>query len=290
MSGAAADARPSAAPRIGLALGGGSARGLAHIVVLEALDELGLRPAAIAGTSMGAIVGALYAAGVPAAEIRAGFVADLASPAAFARRYAGRLASGLASLWSPRRPGAVDIVTLFEVLLPGILRCDFSALKVPFVAVAADFYAIEPVVLERGPLIPALAASCALPAWARPVVIDGRVLIDGGYVAPVPFQVLRGKADVTVAVDVMSDPQRRGGAKMPAQPRASQARRGAMQLLFHSVTREMLKAAPPDILLRPAVGRFASGDFFKIEAILAAADGAREELKRELAQRLEDDL
>src|SRR5262249_32183527 len=129
---------PRSSPRIAIALGGGSARGLAHIVVLEALDELGVTPVAIAGTSMGAVCGALYAAGVPGAEIRAAFVKDLASPTAFLRQYVGRAASGLPALWSPRRPGGVDIVTLFEMFLPGILHCDFAALKVPFMAVAAD--------------------------------------------------------------------------------------------------------------------------------------------------------
>ncbi|HEX5959379.1 MAG TPA: patatin-like phospholipase family protein [Hyphomicrobiaceae bacterium] len=277
----------SSTPRIGLALGGGSARGLAHIAILEALDDLGLRPAVIAGTSMGAICGGLYATGLPAAEMRALFLAELRSRIGFARRNAGRLAAGVSSLWSLRRPGAIDIVTLFEMLLPAALHCDFSTLKIPFVAIAADFYAIEPVLLERGPLLPAIAASCALPHWARPVVLEGRVLIDGGFVSPVPFEVVRGKADVTIAVDVMSDPQCRHGAGMPALPRPSQARRGSMQLLFHSVTREKLKAAPPDILIRPAVGRFASGDFFKIEEILAAAASAKEELKRKLAEQLE---
>src|SRR5262245_55378228 len=173
MSGDAAGApRASGSPRIGLALGGGSARGLAHIVVLEALDELGLKPAAIAGTSMGAICGALYAAGLPASEIRTEFAGRLASRIAFARQTAGRLASGFGSLWSIRMPRVVDNVTLFEMLLPRVLHCDFAALKIPFAAVAADYYANEQVVLDRGPLIPAIAASCALPAWARPVVID----------------------------------------------------------------------------------------------------------------------
>src|SRR5262245_39441063 len=284
MSGDAAGApRASGSPRIGLALGGGSARGLAHIVILEALDELGLKPAAIAGTSMGSICGALYAAGVPAAEIRAVFAKELASRAAFMRRHAGRLASGFPSLWSIRNPSVIDNVTLFEVLLPEVLHRDFSALRTPFMAVAADYYAIEQVVLDRGPLIPALAASCALPAWARPVVLDGRVLIDGGYINPVPFDVVMERSDLTIAVDVTGDPQRRPGKEVPGR---IEAMTGAAQLLFHSVTRAKLKSVAPEILIRPAVGAFGALDFFKVEEILAAAAACKDELKRKLAQRL----
>jgi NTE family protein len=282
-----APGRPSGSPRIGLALGGGSARGLAHIVILETLDELGLKPAAIVGTSMGAICGALYAAGVPAADIRAGFVKELTSRAAYLRRLVGKLGGGISSLWSIRRPSVIDNVTLFEMVLPDILHCDFAALKIPFFAVAADFYAIEQVVLDRGPLIPALAASCALPAWARPVVLDGRVLIDGGYVNPVPFDVVKGRADLTIAVDVTGDTRPRGAFKAGMVPRPLEAMTGATQLLFHSVTREKLKWVAPDILIRPAVGTFSSFDFFRIGDILAAAEPAREELKRKLAQCLE---
>jgi NTE family protein len=267
-----------------VALGGGSARGLAHIVVLEALEELGLKPVAIAGTSMGSICGALYAAGLSATEMRAVFESQLASRAAFARRFAGKLPGGLSSLWSVRSPSVIDNVTLFEMILPDILHCDFTALRLPFVAVAADLYAVEQVLLDRGPLIPALAASCALPAWARPVVLDGRVLIDGGYVNPIPFDVVMAPARVTVAVDVTGDPQRRPGGKVP---NALEAMTGAAQLLFHSVTREKLKSAAPDILIRPNVGRFGAFDFFKIDEILSAAESCKDELKRQLAQRLE---
>ena len=271
------------APRIALALGGGSARGLAHIVVLEALDELGLRPVAIAGTSMGSICGALYAAGLTGAEIRAGFVGELTSRAAFARRFAGKLAAGFSSLWSLRSPRVVDNVTLFEMILPDVLHCDFAALKIPFAAVAADFYAMEQVILERGPLIPALAASCALPAWARPVVLDGRVLIDGGYVNPVPFDVVMDRADLTIAVDTTGE-TRRDGAKLPKVPPPLEAMMGAAQLLFHSVTREKLRSSRPDILIRPAVGSFGAFDFFRIDDILAAAAPSREDLKNKLIQ------
>jgi NTE family protein len=278
------EAASGAAPRIALALGGGSARGLAHIVVLEVLDELGIKPVAIAGTSMGAICGALYAAGLSAAEIRTDFENELASRAAFLRRFAGKLRGGLASLWSLRSPSVIDNVTLFEMILPDVLHTDFAALRIPFVAVASDFYAIEQVVLDRGPLIPALAASCALPAWARPVVLDGRVLIDGGYMNPIPFDVVQNRADITIAVDVTGDPKRRPGVKVP---NPLEAMTGAAQLLFHAVTREKLKSMAPDILIRPKVGAYGAFDFFKIGDILAAAESSKDELKRQLSQRLE---
>jgi NTE family protein len=280
----AADKFRPTGPRVALALGGGSARGLAHIVVLEALDELGIKPVAIAGTSMGAICGALYAIGLSAAEIRAGFEAQFASRAGFVKHFAGKLKGGMSSLWSLRAPGIVDNVTLFEMLLPDVLHCDFEAFRIPFVAIAADFYAIEQVILDHGPVIPALAASCALPSMARPVVLEGRVLIDGGYVNPVPYDVVMGRADITVAVDVTGDTQRRPGTRVPG---TLEALTGATQLLFHSITREKLKSIAPDILIRPPVGGFGALDYFRIGEILSAAASTKDELKRRLSERIE---
>jgi NTE family protein len=119
------------------------------------------------------------------------------------------------------------------------------------------------------------------------VVLDGRVLIDGGYVNPVPFDVVEDPADVIIAVDVTGDTQPRGGAKDSTVPRPFEVRVGAAQLLFNSVTREKLKAFAPDILIRPAVSRFRSFDYFKIADILAAAEPVKEEVKRQLAQHLD---
>lgn len=268
---------------IALALGGGSARGLAHVLMLEAFDELGVKPAVIAGTSMGAICGAAYAAGLSGAELRAQFTALFGKRIHFLKHVTGKR-GGLLHLWSLRTPGVVDNVTLFEMLLPEAMRCDFAALKIPFLAIAADFYAIEQVVLDKGPLIPALAASSALPSLTRPVVLDGRTLIDGGFVNPVPYDVVLERAEVTVAVDVTGDTQRRAGTRS----RTLDAITGSTQILFHSITREKLKSAAPHILVRPDVGGFGSLDYFKIEAILAAAEPAKEDLKRKLSQILAD--
>jgi NTE family protein len=276
---AAGEAAGKPGKRVALALGGGSARGLAHVLMLEAFDELGVKPVVIAGTSMGAICGAAYAAGLSGAELRAQFTALFGKRAHFLRHLTGKR-GGLLHLWSLRVPGVVDNVTLFEMLLPEAMRCDFSSLKIPFLAIAADFYAIEQVVLDKGPLIPALAASSALPSLTRPVVLDGRTLIDGGFVNPVPYDVVLGRADVTVAVDVTGGTQRRAGAR----PSTLDAITGSTQILFHSLTREKLKTTAPDILVRPDVGAFGSLDYFKIKAILAAAEPAKEDLKRKLSQ------
>ncbi len=269
--------------RVALALGGGSARGLAHVLMLEAFDELGVKPAVIAGTSMGAICGAAYAAGMSGAEIRAQFIALLGNRGYFLKHFAGKLRGSFSTLWSARAPSVVDNVTLFEMLLPEAMRCDFAALKIPFLAIAADFYAMEQVVLDHGPLIPALAASAALPSLARPVVIGGKVLIDGGFVNPVPYDVVMGRADVTVAVDVTGQPRRHHSRRVP---RTFDAISGSTQILFRSITREKLKSSAPHILIRPGVGAFGAMDYFKVEEILAAAAPAKEDLKRKLDQML----
>ena len=224
----AAPARPQAAdagaagherlarPRIALALGGGSARGLAHILMLEAFDELGVKPSIIAGTSMGSICGAAYAAGLSAAEIRAEFEGAAAQPRdVFRSASPASCAASLPRSGACASPSIIDNTTLFEMLLPEALHRDFASLKIPFVAIATDFYGIQQVVLDHGPLIPALAASCSLPGLSRPVVLEGRLLIDGGYINPVPYDVVMHRADITVAVDVTGDPQRRPDARAP---------------------------------------------------------------------------
>jgi NTE family protein len=113
------------------------------------------------------------------------------------------------------------------------------------------------------------------------VVLDGRTLIDGGFVNPVPYDVVMDRADVTVAVDVNGDIPSAARHKVP---RTLDAITGSTQILFHSLTREKLKSAPPDILIRPAVGAFGAMDYFKIAAILAAAEPAKDDLKRQLSQ------
>ena len=252
-------------------------------LILEAFDELGVKPVIIAGTSMGSICGAAYAAGLSAAEIRAEFEASARNRAAFFGASPASCAASLPRSGACASPSVIDNITLFEMLLPEVLHRDFASLKIPFVAIATDFYAIQQVVLDHGPLIPALAASCSLPGLSRPVALEGRLLIDGGYINPVPYDVVMHRADITVAVDVTGDPQRRPGARRPAR---FDLLTGATQILFHSITREKLKSVAPDIFIRPAVGGFDAMDYFHIGEILAAAEPAKEDLKRQLSHAL----
>lgn len=263
---------------IALALGGGSARGLAHILMLEAFDELGIKPVAIAGTSIGSVVGGLYAAGLDARAVRAYAEEMLARRSEVFRRIAGSF-EGLSSLWSPRSPSVVDGVTLFELLLPPALRCDFHSLQIPFTAIATDFHAMSEVRITHGPVIPALAASCCLPSLFRPVTLAGRVLLDGGFVNPTPWDVVAEAAATVVAVDVTGTTTQAGEGALPSPV---EAWIGAMQILFHSISREKLKSIAPALLIRPAVGGYGTFDFLKYREIFAAAEPAKDELKRGL--------
>lgn len=269
----------SATPTIALALGGGSARGLAHIAILEAFDELGIRPTVIAGTSIGAIIGACYAAGVTAAEIRAHAAELLSSKRAVLYRLLSRMPGHITSLWTPRHPAVVDGATLLDMLLPDRVRTDFANLEIPLRLLAVDFHSMEQVVLSEGLVIPAIAASASLPSIMRPVQIGERWLIDGGFVNPTPFDVVMDAADITVAVDVTGAPDSTSDV---ASLSTNALWTGALHALFTAITREKLAKRTPDIFIRPDVSRYETMDFLKMDEIIAVSEPAKQELKQSL--------
>lgn len=282
---ASADAIPARAldvavetsgPSFAIALGGGGARGFAHVLMLEALDELGIRPRIIAGTSIGALIGATYASGMSGADIRV-FCHELFQKRTqivkrLFRRWNAALADRLGSSGVSILPGE----RVLEAILPETLPATFDELKIPFLAVTTDFYTQCPCVLAHGPLMPAIVASSALPGIMRPVELEGKVLIDGGFVNPVPFDLLKGHADIVAAIDVCAGPQQ-GRGQVPS---LIDAIIGSNQITMRSVMREKLKSAAPDILIRPDIGQFRVLDFYKIEDIFAASKAAKDEFKR----------
>ncbi len=263
---------------LGLALGGGGARGLAHIIVLEAFDELGVRPGIIAGTSIGAIFGAAYCVGISGKEIRDYCVSLFSNRTAVIRRVMNGKTGKLFALWTPRRPAMFDPIVLLRALMPEELDCTFADLKIPLKVMASDFYTQSEFVIEQGDVLPAIAASSALPGLLKPVQIKGRVLIDGGFVNPLPFDILRDDCDYTVAVDVSASPEY-GRTTMPS---ALEAIIGSTQITINSIQAAKLRAGAPDALIRPDVCQYNVLDFFKIATILEESEPVRDEVKHVL--------
>ncbi len=288
LDGVLANTRPAKADRkkagskadmkasIGLALGGGAAKGLAHIPALEALDEIGVRPSLIAGTSIGAIIGACYASGMTGSEIRNHALELFATR----REILSRIFLGELKPWSTifslSRPGIVAPEVLLNTVLPPSLPRTFAELSVPLLIVATDYYGQEQIVLNEGPLIPAIGASSSLPGLLSPVTLQNRTLIDGGFVNPTPFDLIKHRAQFTVAVDVTGR-QHMADHDFPGPLRATIS---AFQIALHSLVEAKLECVQPDLLVRPDVGVFDSLEFYKAREILAAAEPIKDQVKR----------
>src|SRR5919201_1905662 len=233
-----------------LALGGGGARGLAHIAVLEALDEMGRRRAEIFRRLI---------------ATRAGTFANLVS-----------LGFGSATL--------VDAEKFCEQFLPDEVPDDFRELEIPLIIIATDLYRRQQEVFSSGALKPALAASIALPTVMRPVVVAKRILVDGGATNPLPFEELRGRADVVVAVDI-------SGASTDERrdiPNPWECLFATLLVMANAITSEKVKRGAPDLIVRPNVGAFRALDFLQASAILRASEPVKAELKEKLAALLQD--
>ncbi|MCC6890670.1 MAG: patatin-like phospholipase family protein [Hyphomicrobiales bacterium] len=268
-----------------LALGGGGARGIAHVAVLEVLDELGLRPAAIAGSSVGAMIGAAYAAGMSGRDIRRHIIRLAHNRTEVLRRLLAARAGNFASLFSGGFGSAtqIDGEKFCEHFLPATVPQEFAALRIPLLVIASDLYRREQVVLASGSLRQAVAASIALPTLVRPVVIGERVLIDGGATNPLPFDPLRGRADAIVAVDISGEPNE----TRRDIPTPWEAILATVLVMGQAITSEKLKHGAPDLIIRPKVGLFRTLDFFQASAILRVCEGGKAEIRDKLKALLE---
>jgi len=295
---AQAQTEPGSRPRIGLVLGGGGARGGAHVGVLRVLEELRVPVDAIAGTSMGAIVGGLYAAGLSAAQIEEqltgidwGLVFNNKPPRRdieYRRKqddphllvkfelgfHDGRFRFP-AGVIGAHRPNLL----LKMLTLPAAAVADFDSLRVPFRAVATDLGTGEMVVLRRGDLPAAILASLSIPGVFPPVEIDGRYLVDGGVVRNLPVDVVRAMdVDVVIAVDVgtpLARAEDLGSAVgVYAQTLTIFTRRNADSQLRD------IRAA--DMLVTPDLGLIRATDFHLIDRAVEAGRAAAESLRGRL--------
>ncbi len=267
--------------RIGLALGGGGAKGLAHIPMLEVLDELGIRPRRIAGTSIGAIAGALYAAGLSAAQIRSLVEQFLVTKESSAKaliplprslRWLDFLDPSLSA------GGLLDSADFIAFLGEALPVRRFRDLAIPLQVVAADLWTGQQVVLESGEILPALQASMAVPGVFPPVDLAGRQLVDGGIVNPLPYDLLLDDCDLVIAIDVSGSYDHKDDDKL-----------SFIGVLFHSfnlmtqnLIAERLKHSQPQIYIKPDITDVRVLEFYKAEQVFEQAQPAKRRLHKAL--------
>ncbi len=272
--------RPRGTPGLSLALGGGGARGIAHILVLEALDEMGVRPSFIAGTSIGGLIGAAYASGVSGAQIRAHTLAVLGDKMTTFKHFLKEGFSGLTGVldFNPFNAFMVDGTRLLSFVLPDGVADDFSETGIALALVASDVYARTPQILDSGPLRPAIAASIALPGLISPQIINGRLLIDGGITNPLPVDLIGHRGDVSLAIDVTGGRE----SEVRETPQTSELLYASIQIMQSAMIRDKLARHPVDILIEPDVADYRVLDFLKAKDILERNADLKEKVKREV--------
>jgi len=283
-------------PKIGFALCAVSARGSAHIGVLRALQSEGVKPDLIAGCSVGALVGAAFAA------------SRLDQLEAWALAFDWR--SMLRMIDIRLRGGLIKGERVTDFFRQELVESEFSELAIPFAAVATDLHSGQEIWLREGRVSDAVRASIAVPGLFRAVLREGRYLIDGGVVNPVPVSLARAMgADIVIAVDVGSDivgrharrkredsntqtgrhrllgklfPRRDGApaeGETGAPPSMLEALMGSIDVMQVRIARSRLAGEPPDVLLTPRLAHLGSLDYHR--AAIAIAEG-REAVARML--------
>lgn len=285
-------------PKVGLVLGSGSARGWAHIGVIRALQEAGIEPDIVCGTSIGSLVGAAYAAG------------KLDDLEAWVKSLTWKTVVGLLDFTI--NAGLIKGIRLIDFFRAQFADTEIPQLDRPFACVATELGTGREVWLREGPVLDAIRASIALPGLFTPIERNGRLLVDGGLVNPVPVSLARAMgADIVIAVDLSSDlmgrrmrrpmpvaktPQKPGRiashlstmlAKLPIgsrmeKPGAKPARpipsmldvmATSINIMQERISRSRLAGEPADVMVRPRLGQMALMDFHR--AAPAIVEGRR---------------
>jgi NTE family protein len=271
-------------PRVGLALGGGGARGLAHITVIEVVEELGLPIACIAGTSIGAIIGWGMASGLSGRQMREIVLNTFLDGREVAARVWTMRPKGWGGL---RNIGTqLDAEAVLTAFLPDGLARTFDDLTLPLAVVTTDYYGWQSHMVTSGEVKPAVAASIAIPFVFKPVLFEGRIHVDGGVVNPLPTGAL-GACDLVIGVDVIGGPVPPNAGEGSTAPTQMESILGATQLCMQTITKAHLEQHPPDVLITPPITNFQALNFLKAREVLSAADGERDAIKRQLSEGVE---
>ncbi|WP_342071264.1 patatin-like phospholipase family protein [Yoonia algicola] len=265
---------------IALALGAGGARGLAHIHAIRAFDDLGLRPKAIAGTSMGSIIGAAACAGMSADAITDHIFGKISNPLSLVNDAFKVRATSIKRFFEEGGPriGELNLERILDVVLPDAIPETFAELTIPLKIAATDFYGQRTAVFADGPLLSAMAASAAMPAVFLPVERNGRFHIDGSATNPCPLDLVQDDADHVIAIDVS------GGTHGDPTERPSKidAMYGSNQMMQMSIVQNAAMHYPQTVLLRPPVDSYRALDLLKAKEILEQTAALCEQVKSEI--------
>lgn len=279
-------------PRIGLALGGGAARGWAHLGVLEALDEMGVRPDVVCGTSIGALVGGVYLAGFSdELEFWARRLTKLRMIRYMDVKLAGRGIIGGSRLFAEMERHVGDIA--------------IEDLPMTFASVATDLNTGHEVWLRQGRLTTAIRASFAIPGFFEPIMVDGQWLIDGALVNPVPVSVCRALgAQLVIAVrlestnpgngvqlDLVTETKtkraRKSSPSTPVAPGVLGVMMSTVSIVQDRVTRSRLVADPPDVSVNAKVGHIGLLEFNRAPELIQLGRAAAHRAKSEILDMME---
>jgi len=252
-------AAPPAAPKIALALGGGAARGFAHVGVIKALEAQGIVPDIIVGTSAGSVVAALYAGGANGFELQ---------------KLALSMEDGSVSDWALPDRGFIRGEALQNFVNKALANRPMNALPRKLAVVATELQTGEMTVLRSGDVGLAVRASSSVPGVFQPVRIGGREFVDGGLVSPVPAKVARDMgADLVIAVDISSKPK---NAKVSSMIDVL-----LQTFTIMSTTVAQYELGQADVVIRPDVGSIGGTDFqSKHLAILEGEKAAAEKMEQ----------
>jgi NTE family protein len=252
-------AAPPAAPKIALALGGGAARGFAHVGVIKALEAQGIVPDIIVGTSAGSVVAALYAGGANGFELQ---------------KLALSMEDGSMSDWVLPDRGFIRGEALQNFVNKALVNRPMNALPRKLAVVATELQTGEMTVLRSGDVGLAVRASSSVPGVFQPVRIGGREFVDGGLVSPVPAKVARDMgADLVIAVDISSKPK---NAKVSSMIDVL-----LQTFTIMSTTVAQYQLGQADVVIRPDVGSIGGTDFqSKHLAILEGEKAAAEKMEQ----------
>jgi NTE family protein len=269
--------------RIGIALGGGGVRGLAHVLALETIDEMGLSPSCLAGTSIGAIIGTLYSAGKSGKEIhdwiRKYFISrdDQFSDIYQRRNDLFRWLRAVRPSWD--NSGLLSAERFIDFVLSDLSVTRIEELDIPLRIVATDFERGEQVILDRGDLRSALQASMSIPGIFRPVKDNGRILVDGGVINNLPYDILPECCDLTIAIDMIP-------VHEPDQdriPSLVEVTLGTFDMMLRRITAAKLEQKPPDLYLPVELRGIHMLDFTKIDQVWEQSEPAMAVLREKIA-------